>query len=433
MRISKLLMPAVTLAGALALAGCGGGSSTPTTTAPGGEGNCPFGKKMGSDDCYTEAEYRAKVKAEAEKEAEEERKDKETAEAAQKRAEALSGFLTGTGDTVPPLAQLAPESGSNAAINALLADARKASDGLASKDKAHVQVRLVEGTASDAPGTATQVAALNAGTITGTGFATGSNQRVDHDGTTGANKGPRRIAGNFNGASGIYSCTGPCFSQRTASGISLTGSWTFIANPGQKYNAMTFAEYGWWLNEEAGSSAPKSGAWYALADGMELNAAAAELGTDNTINLATGSATYKGDAIGQAAFYDSTTSEENIGGAFAADAELTATFTSGTGGDMLEGKITNFRIGAETQEWEVKLLKHSLTDGGAVNLTNPSRTQWNIGTGDDTIEGSDDGGAWEAQLHSIPDGGHQPDGVVGTFRAEHGSEGRMVGAFGASQ
>ena len=33
MRISKLLMPAVTLAGALALAGCGGGSSTPAGTA----------------------------------------------------------------------------------------------------------------------------------------------------------------------------------------------------------------------------------------------------------------------------------------------------------------------------------------------------------------------------------------------------------------
>ncbi|MCY4240162.1 MAG: hypothetical protein OXD36_00285 [Rhodobacter sp.] len=36
MRISKLLMPAVTLAGALALAGCGGGSSTPANTGGGG-------------------------------------------------------------------------------------------------------------------------------------------------------------------------------------------------------------------------------------------------------------------------------------------------------------------------------------------------------------------------------------------------------------
>ena len=32
MRMYRLLMPAVTLAGALALAGCGGGSSTPGTT-----------------------------------------------------------------------------------------------------------------------------------------------------------------------------------------------------------------------------------------------------------------------------------------------------------------------------------------------------------------------------------------------------------------
>ena len=36
MRISKLYMPAVTLAGALALAGCGGGSSTPANTGGGG-------------------------------------------------------------------------------------------------------------------------------------------------------------------------------------------------------------------------------------------------------------------------------------------------------------------------------------------------------------------------------------------------------------
>ena len=40
MRVSKLLMPAVTLAGALALAGCGGGSST-TASGPGGGGSTP--------------------------------------------------------------------------------------------------------------------------------------------------------------------------------------------------------------------------------------------------------------------------------------------------------------------------------------------------------------------------------------------------------
>ena len=52
MRISKLLMPAVTVAGALALAGCGGGSSTPAGDPP----ECPPGTTGTHPDCVPDGD-----------------------------------------------------------------------------------------------------------------------------------------------------------------------------------------------------------------------------------------------------------------------------------------------------------------------------------------------------------------------------------------
>jgi len=330
------------------------------------------------------------------------------AEAAQARAKALFGFLDS-----PGLTQSEP---TDTAIVPLLPDARKASDGLGSKDKAKVMVMTVKGAAMDAGSSSIGTAELNAGTIVGTGFATGTNQRVTHDGMTGTNKGPRRLLGTFNGASGIYSCAGACFSQRTDSGIILTGSgtWTFIANPGQKFDPVTMAEYGWWLNEGA-ATAPKAGAWHAKADGSAFALDATPIGD------ATGSAKYTGKATGQAAFYDTTTPGENVGGAFTANAELTATFGSAP---MLEGEIKDFEIGTARPEWSVKLKKHPLTTASGA-LSASATTEWTVGTGDDAVKGAPDG-KWNAQLHSIPAGGHQPAGVIGTFHAQHESEGNYI-------
>ena len=50
MRMHRLMMPAVTLAGALALAGCGGGSGTTTT----GGTSCPDGQTRVAGNCVEE-------------------------------------------------------------------------------------------------------------------------------------------------------------------------------------------------------------------------------------------------------------------------------------------------------------------------------------------------------------------------------------------
>jgi len=411
-------MPAVMVAGALALAGCGGGSGTP---AERDDGSCTFGKKMGSDDCYTEDEYRAKVKKEAEEAAEEERKNKEAADAARKRAKDLSDLFDDVDAAAPFATTNRPSQ---------VGDARKASDGMASASEGKIQVgvKLVNGAPSDATAVLNAALVAGTGTIIGTGFATGSNQVVTHDGMTGTNKGSRSVRGTYNGAQGTFICVGECTSRRGSGNAILldagggNDTWTFTPDGGQKFNAVAAAEYGWWINEPASSGA-KIGAWHAGAAGGSAPTA--------DISGSSGSATYKGDAIGQAAFYDSTTPGENVGGAFTADAELTATFGTAA---MLEGEITNFEIGSTKPEWTVKLVKHDLTESdGTLDTTNTPRTEWTIGTGDDAVKG-DPGGLWSANLHSIPtEGGHQPVGVIGSFHAVHGEEGSMIGAFGASQ
>ena len=420
MRISKLMMPALTLAGALALAGCGGGSDSPAVAVLGSEGNCPFGKKMGSDDCYTEEEYKAKLKKEAEEAAKKKADEDAAAKAAREGAENLYKMLSGV-EAVAATTTAPTGSTPSTNVVAALGKAQKATNGSGKEGKAEVMVMTVDG--AKAPAVALDgISAINAGTITGTGFATGSNQVVTHDGMTGTNKGPQRLTGTWNGASGVYSCGDTsCTSQRDANGITLTGEWDFDPAPGAMTDATARAEYGWWLDEGIeGDNAAQAGAWYRI------------IGADNSVALdtapiATGTAKYTGTAIGQAAFYDSTTPSENIGGAFTADAELTATF--GTS-DMLEGDIKNFQIGTAKPEWVVKLKQAGLAGGGA--LTSAGMTEWTVGTGDDAVKGAA-GGSWNAQLHTVPPGGHQPSGVVGGFESIHAGEGHMIGAFGASQ
>ncbi len=183
-----------------------------------------------------------------------------------------------------------------------------------------------------------------------------------------------------------------------------------------------YAEFGWWLNEDAASGAKAVGAWY--GDGTSATGAAftglAKLGD------ASGSATYEGDAVGQVAFYHLLGEDANIGGAFTADAKLTADFDD----NMLKGEITGFNVGGvDVPEWSVELMEHAIAGVGVADDLDPApKTKWTL---DGTAAAA--AGDWSAAFYDIPDKQHQPKGVAGGFVSHYGSDGRMVGAFGAER
>ena len=148
MRMHRLLMPAVTLAGALALAGCGGGSDSPMKKDPGGD-ECDYGEKDDGS-CYTLAERDAKRDAERDKKAEDEKKTEEMSEAAQARAKALHGLLTAV-DSSNDYHVVARHGRSFASpiglggLTALYDDAVKAPGTTGAKNKASVSVMNTKG------------------------------------------------------------------------------------------------------------------------------------------------------------------------------------------------------------------------------------------------------------------------------------------------
>ena len=96
---------------------------------------------------------------------------------------------------------------------------------------------------------------------------------------------------------------------------------------------------------------------------------------------------------------------------------------------MLGGEITGFKVGGVDTDWKVELEKAIIvgSDGGVGATINP-KTKWTAGG-----TAADAAGDWSAHFYDLPEDQHQPTGVAGGFQAEHGDEGRMVGAFGAER
>ncbi len=104
--------------------------------------------------------------------------------------------------------------------------------------------------------------------------------------------------------------------------------------------------------------------------------------------------------------------DANAGGAFTADAALSANFDS----NMLSGTITNFNVGGFEPDWSVALGSSSISIAGAV--ANAGTTTWTIGGTKGTARNEAAGGGWTAKFYDIPDGAHQPTGVAGGFKAQ---------------
>ena len=428
MRISRLLMPAVTLAGALALAGCGGGSSG-TGTGDGDKDGCGYDTFGGT--CYeTKAEYDAAVLAAGAAAAEEENEADEAADLAKARYGHLDAVVLPLLATNEAAVAGAPAAQVTAARKAIKAGVGTASS---SDGKQHVTVYEMKGQREK---TATP---SNPGqsdfTSTGDIKITASAFDTNDDGSTKKHTGTQladdstmyrvAVSGSYNGASGTYTCTNDAADGCTSrdggeSGIILAGGWAFAAFEGQKeYGAEPrFARYGWWLNEapNTGNSETKAGAWFGLATG---HAAAA-------VDAAIGTAEYKGKAAGQAALYNSRASTGNVGGAFTADVTLNADFND----DTLSGAVTGFKIGDHSPTWTVKLMERTIDDDGGLSGGTASQlTEWSLSENDSAAAKSGD---WDVSFYDKT-GTNQPKGVAGGFHSAYGNDGRMVGAFAAEK
>ncbi len=241
------------------------------------------------------------------------------------------------------------------------------------------------------------------------------------------------IGGTFAGAPGRFRCdptsANSCISTvADGGGVTLGGgTWTFTPNAGAMALQADdgYQWFGWWMHKAADDSYH-----FAAFTGSSANNAA-----PTALGALQGTATYRGAAVGTYAMY--------AGGAksgdFTADAELTADFGDGTAEGTISGMIDNFS-GAGMNGWSLELQELSLNATGAFSTatdetagatTDMNRVIWSMGDDD----AADPAGMWAGQLYNEVGTGEPragtPQAAVGTFTAEYGPTGHMIGAFGA--
>ena len=264
--------------------------------------------------------------------------------------------------------------------------------------------------------------------------------------------------GTYDGAPGVYRCTGTCSSTNDdgkGSPSALAGTWHFKPDAGA--NAMahapdtTYLYYGWWVSKDK-DGMPTAASTFrgVVGDGTTIQGGTTALTTNPT--ALGGSATYAGNATGKFAMsnpLDGTGS----GGHFTADATLTAKFEPIAAPDNggVSGTIDNFRLndGTEDAGWSVALhLAPWGTPNGAFATpasddTNTAAnetlgTTWSIGGNAGPRSGTWSGQMYDELLGDTDDtppgdGSDVPTTATGTFYSEFSSIGRMVGAFGAEK
>jgi len=410
-------MPAVTLAGALALAGCGG-SETKTVTetepvehllAKGGYWYDPRTNKLyectADDGCTITFDEDRRIVFNEDEVTVSTPEDPD-AEMARKDAAALYTALSKSGGVIHPI--------STANLDAF----NKA------KGEKHHQKMMQEGDpfedVADGEGNATAMTGNPKGAYTiadrttsnGTGnlargeatapvFAPGPSV-VKHDVPDGG-AGVFTTSGEWMGVSGTFYCTTGCESQN---GHPIGSNWRF--KPGNVKDKVTAKDiaWGWWIN--TGTNDEITGITL-FNDPGGLTKTTADL-TDNN-----GSATYEGDATGKYAV-------PGEAGHFTAKAMLTAKF----GPNMLSGEIKDFKDadGKDKAGWSVTLKDTTLT----YDNTNPDATGKTVWTRDG---GKGAEGDWHADLY----GGTNTKvstNALGSFKAKHQGS-YMAGAFGTEK
>ncbi|MXX91586.1 MAG: hypothetical protein F4213_02795 [Boseongicola sp. SB0677_bin_26] len=391
MKDSTTILSALLLAGALALAGCGGGGDTDSS---GGDG-------MTAEERVAEAERKQKEAEDAYAAEKKRQADEKAAAEAAKMAEmakALHKVLASGVPDVPTLAASAPSG------FGMAKDADKSSQSIM------LEGDMLSGITGYTKGTGDTEGYYGIQTANDAKAAVfGVVEEVEHEGN--APDGDRNdfvTAGTYRGIPGTFRCTqdpGGCKSQK-GSPDSNTG-WWFKPNDPMARVSGSKIEWGWWLGRDDGG------------DVMTVNRFHSGTSTDlgdssGMLGLGKGTASYEGDATGQYAVTGDS-------GAFEATASLVATF----GGDsnvMLSGRIHEF-MGADgmPRDWTVMLKEHNDTTGGGGSFED-GMTVWN---GYEMAEG------WNAKMYN-GSGTKAPNTILGDFRAEN-QGGRMAGVFGAEK
>lgn len=423
MRMTKFMLPAVTLAGALALAGCGGGSDSPGdgdrkgTTTFTNNTTCSNGTRV-----------------------------------------------TGTGSTAAAAAAAAADKCPLTPAETPFAKAGGTPDALLDKDGVLVDAiaaqaafdeakkdgELITGLyGSENPGMKWHEA-LNASKVsltigtdnaarTGEGYAikvTGKKVAdVQATGETLAfsdtDKGDV-VDSNvvYKGIAGRLICNADNCKAPVEGAV--VGDWYFVADDadaewvkdGENYAARSgkpHADWGVWLSDAGSGTAGKEIQLFRNGGPRE------SLGLDVVNGLPT-TATYNGGAVGVSTLYKSGDDAATVG-SFTASAELTATFgttngdsTIDTGEHTLKGKITNFRGEAVNTGWELELSNTLLLATGGTSSDGSAAGRGAAKSGSVT------GSTWAAQLYG--EANKRPSGVVGDFDGRF-VDGQAVGVFHA--
>ncbi|MYH58944.1 MAG: hypothetical protein F4145_13335, partial [Boseongicola sp. SB0675_bin_26] len=246
------LLPAVLLLSVLALAGCGGSSSSDDgDTGPmEPETTCGDGTVLQGNECVVDT-------TEAD------------AEAAKAMAKKLFGYLDGTNDHITDSTAVggtrygAAEAAKAESGMFMTLNTKEFMDTNADGQVIHVMQYDNKGTGGTEPlNTDVEATALgnNANSIMASVFS--SNELKEHKVTDGVFK----ARGTYNGAAGEYRCTGTghgaCWSRAaTGGGIQLGGSGTWVFDPDagamQNMPDANYATFGWWLDEAAADAEAK--------------------------------------------------------------------------------------------------------------------------------------------------------------------------------
>lgn len=221
-------------------------------------------------------------------------------------------------------------------------------------------------------------------------------------------------SGTLQGASGRFRCGGAdntavCTVQNRGGSFHFSTGWQFVPSSGTVkilVNDSEFMWFGWWSRYTIQGD---SWAFEAKHGGNALTDVAA----------VTGTATYRGQAAGHYAIHEPATGDSGTGN-FTASAQFQADFDA----DTVSGSITGF---SNAPGWALTLNSRPIASGAVAAAGNT--VTWSIN------EVPVDSGSWEASFYSnLPTDqstGVQPYGIAGTFQADYGSTGRLIGAFGA--
>ena len=242
------------------------------------------------------------------------------------------------------------------------------------------------------------------------------------------------VRGTYDGAPGEYSCPTGCSSTNDGKGSpsALGGTWTFTPDTGAMVSQpdTEYLYYGWWVSKDSDGEPTAASAFAGV---VEPNAGDLDNGGDLT--GITGSASYSGHAAGKFAMSNPLDGTGN-GGHFTADANLEATFGTGTTAGVT-GTIDNFRLndGSEDPGWSVSLARGGLGAAGAISAPTADPTVWSINGNKAPASGTWSGTMYDEMPGNAPDGdgSNIPTTVTGTFYSEFSTIGRMVGAFGADK